>query len=157
MCPLTPHHGTTVHRVWTALEPQLGLRWAVVSDVVLPFDHDNEFCPDLAVLPAAEARRNEIAYPPDLVELVVEVVSPESIRRDYELKPRRYAARGIADYLILDPLKGQLVTMWNPGPDGYRGRDLIAYGPEVVVDSPLGRLKIPTAQLPVDPRAPHPS
>ncbi|WP_432134337.1 MULTISPECIES: hypothetical protein [unclassified Streptomyces] len=75
-------------------------------------------------------------------------------RRDYEVKPRWYAARGIADYLILDPLKGHAVTMWNPGAEGYLGRDTIAYGPELTVESPLGKLTVDTGRLPVDPEAP---
>jgi len=157
MNPVRPFHGKTIQRLWGIVEEQLSPEWAVVSDVAFPFDDANEFCPDLAVVPAEAEAENRSAYPADLIELVAEVVSPESIRRDYELKPARYAARGIANYLILDPLKGQLVTLWNPGPDGYRGRDLIAYGREVVVDSALGRLKIPTSRLPVDPKAPHPS
>ncbi|WP_409470395.1 Uma2 family endonuclease [Streptomyces sp. HC307] len=106
---------------------------------------------------ALDAQRNEIAYAPDLVELVVEVVSRAGIRRDYEVKPRWYASRGIANYLILDPLKGHCVTMWNPGPDGYLGQDTIAYGPELIVGSPLGKLTLATSHLPVDPKAPAPS
>ncbi|GAA4066432.1 Uma2 family endonuclease [Streptomyces shaanxiensis] len=152
-CPLRAHHAGTIYEAWNALAPQLGPEWDLVSDVVFPFDEDNELCPDLAVIPEPEADRNELAYPPDLIELVVEVVSQGSIRRDYEAKPRCYASRGIADYLVLDPLKGQCVTMWNPGPDGYRGRDTIPYGPDLTVDSPLGKLTIPTANLPVDPKA----
>lgn len=151
--PVTPHHGATIQRLWGALEPQLGPRRDVASDVVFPFDEENEFCPDLAVIPASEVARNEIAYAPDLIELVVEVVSRGSVRRDYEIKPRRYASRGIANHLVLDPLKGHCVTMWNPGPDGYRGRDIMPYGPDLTVDAPLGKLTVPTANLPVDPKA----
>ncbi|WP_232839292.1 hypothetical protein [Streptomyces triticisoli] len=44
------------------------------------------------------------------------------------------------------------MTLWNPGPDGYRGRDTVPYGPELTVDSPLGKLTIPTDRLPVDPK-----
>ncbi|MFH0516481.1 Uma2 family endonuclease [Streptomyces sp. M41] len=151
--PVTPHHGRTIHQVWSSLEPQLAPEWGVTSDVAFPFDEENEFCPDLAVIPASEVARNEIACSPDLIELVVEVVSRGSIHRDYEVKPRRYASRGIAHYLVLDPLAGHCVTSWNPGPDGYRGRDTVPYGPEVTIDSPLGRLTLPTAGLPVDPRS----
>jgi Uma2 family endonuclease len=152
--PVTPHHGRTIHDVWTALEPQLDPQWGVVSDVAFPFDTENELCPDLADIPASEAVRNQLAYSPDLIELVGEVVSRGSVRRDYELKPRWYASRGIACHLIFDPLQGHAVTMWNPGPDGYRGRDTIPYGPDLTVESPLGKLTIPTARLPVDPKAP---
>ena len=151
--PVTPHHGSTIHRTWSILEPQIGPEWDVVTDVVFPLDDENEFCPDLAVIPAAEAGRNELIYPPDLIELVVEVVSRGSTRRDYEVKPARYASHGIANYLILDSLKGHAVTMWNPGPDGYRGQDTLPYGPDLTVDSPLGKLTIPTSRLPVDPKA----
>ncbi|MFJ8938020.1 Uma2 family endonuclease [Streptomyces sp. NPDC102365] len=56
---------------------------------------------------------------------VVEVVSPSGVRSDYEVKPRWYASRGIANHLVVDPLQGHCATMWNPGSDGYRGRDVV--------------------------------
>ncbi|MFJ6084375.1 hypothetical protein ACIQI8_23520 [Streptomyces sp. NPDC092369] len=43
--------------------------------------------------------------------------------------------------------------MWNPCPDGYLGRDTIPYGTDVVVESPLGKLTIPTTRRPVDSKA----
>ncbi|MDX2935395.1 Uma2 family endonuclease [Streptomyces ipomoeae] len=151
--PVSPHHGGTIHLIWNSLEARLGAEWGVTSDVAFPFDGENEFCPDLAVIPVLEVEKNEGAYPPDLIALVVEVVSRASRRRDYEIKPYAYASRGIANYLIFDPLKGHVVTMWNPGPDGYRGRDTIPYGVDLTVDSTLGKLMIPTDRLPVDPKA----
>ena len=42
--------------------------------------------------------------------IVVEVVSPESIKRDYRFKRSEYAALGIAEYWIIDPLE-QKVTI----------------------------------------------
>jgi Uma2 family endonuclease len=155
MSPVKPHHAETIRLVWNALRDQVGEEWGFTSDVAFPFDEENEFCPDVAIIPAAEVAKNEGAYSPDLIELVIEVVSQGSVRRDYEIKPRRYASRAIANYLIFDPLKGHCVTMWNPGPDGYRGRDTLPYGPDLTVDSPLGKLTIPTTALPVDPKAPH--
>ncbi|MFI1484554.1 Uma2 family endonuclease [Streptomyces sp. NPDC020747] len=152
MNPVRPFHGRTIQRLWAIVEDQLPSEWALVSDVAFPFDDANEFCPDLAVIPAEAEAENRSAYPFDLIEFVAEVVSPESVRRDYEVKPRWFASRGIANYLILDPLKGHCVTMWNPGPDGYRGRDTIPYGTDLIVDSPLGKLTIATARLPMDPK-----
>ncbi|GHH88434.1 hypothetical protein GCM10017771_33710 [Streptomyces capitiformicae] len=151
--PVTPHHGSTIRQIWNALESQLSAEWDVVSDVAFPFDEENELCPDLAVIPASEAEKNEAAYSPGLITLVVEVVSQASRRRDHEIKPHLYASRGITNYVILDPLKGHAVMMWNPGPDGYQGRDTIPYGPDLTVDSPLGKLVIATGRLPVDPKA----
>ncbi|QNP70923.1 Uma2 family endonuclease [Streptomyces roseirectus] len=152
--PVTPYHRSTTRKVWVALEPQLTTGWGLVSRVAFPFDDDNEFCPDLAAIPTAEIAGNHLAYPPELIALAVEVVAKGSVRRDYDTKPRKYASRGIANYLLFDPLQGHVVTMWNPGPDGYRGRDTVPYGPELVVDTPLGKLTIPTGALPVDREAP---
>jgi Uma2 family endonuclease len=151
MNPVRPFHGKSIQRLWAVVEGQLPSGWALVSDVAFLFDEANEFCPDLAVVPAEAEAENRSVYRADLIEFVAEVVSPESVRRDYEVKPRWYASQGIANYLVLDPLKGHAVTMWNPGPDGYRGRDTISYGTDVAVDSPLGKLTIPTTRLPVDP------
>lgn len=39
-------------------------------------------------------------------ELVVEVVSPSSVRRDYEEKPQEYLQFGVAEYWIVDAKKG---------------------------------------------------
>lgn len=43
--------------------------------------------------------------------------------------------------------------MWNPGSDGYRGRDVVPYGTALTTDSPLGVLTLGTARLPVGPKA----
>ncbi|WP_330297956.1 Uma2 family endonuclease [Streptomyces sp. NBC_00503] len=151
MTPLRPSDNATVFAVWRAFEAQLSDEWGFISDVAVPFDGDNEFCPDLAVIPATEEDRNLSAYPPDLVELVIEVVSPSSVRNDYEVKDRAYARRGIPHYLIFDPYKAQCTTLWNPGPDGYRGRDVFPYGGTVTVETGIGEVSVDTAALPVDP------
>ncbi|MBZ9597391.1 MULTISPECIES: Uma2 family endonuclease [Streptomyces] len=156
MSPVKPHHNETIWDVRDLLKPQLPPGWAFISDVAVPFDESNEFCPDLAVIPDAERRKNLSAYSPDLIELAVEVVSPSSIRNDYEVKDRAYARRGIPHYLIFDPYKAHCVTLWNPGPDGYRGRDTIPYGGEVTVETGIGKLVIDTAGLPVDPSVVRP-
>ncbi|MEU3598697.1 Uma2 family endonuclease [Streptomyces sp. NPDC006798] len=151
LCPLRPFHNETIMRLWMLLEPQLAAEWALVSDVAVPFTDENEFCPDLAVIPAAEERRNLSWYPADLLELAVEVVSPSSVRNDYEIKDRHYAARGIAHYLIFDPTKGELRIRRHPGPDGYRGGDTLPYGERITVGTSLGKLVFDTSVLPVDP------
>ncbi|MFN5992020.1 MAG: Uma2 family endonuclease, partial [Dolichospermum sp.] len=65
--------------------------------------------------------------PPPL--LVVEVVSPNQENRDYRYKRSEYAARGIIEYWIVDPI-GQKVTVleWVEGfyeEQVYRGDDMI--------------------------------
>jgi len=157
MSPLRPFHNETIMRLWIQLESQLAEEWAFISDVAIPFSADFEFCPDLAVIPAAEKNKNLISYPAGLLELAIEVVSPSSARNDYEVKYRQYAAQGIPNYLLLDPGKADLVTFWNPSPDGYLGRDTFRYGGEVAVETKVGRLSVDTSVLPVDPKAPHPA
>ncbi|MET9886355.1 Uma2 family endonuclease [Streptomyces sp. NPDC006430] len=151
MSPVKPHHARTIRLLWNALEAQLAAEWGFISDVAVPIDGDNEFCPDLAVVPATEADRYLSAYPPDLIELTVEVVSPSSVRNDYVVKDQAYARRGIPHYLVFDPYRAHCVTLWNPGPDGYRGRDTVPYGETVTVDTGIGKLRIDTSALPVDP------
>ena len=47
--------------------------------------------------------------PPPL--LAVEVVSPKQEKRDYRFKRSEYAARGIAEYWIVDPIKQQITIL----------------------------------------------
>ncbi|MFB7254646.1 Uma2 family endonuclease [Streptomyces nojiriensis] len=92
-------------------------------------------------------------YRMEIVEFAIEVVSPSSVHNDYEVKDRAYARRGIPNHLVFDPYQAHCVTLWNPGPDGYRGRDTIPYGGKVVVGTGLGKLTVDTSTLPVDPCA----
>ncbi|MEW2547593.1 Uma2 family endonuclease [Streptomyces sp. NPDC047002] len=155
MSPVRPHHNETIRRVWNILEAQLSADWGFTSDVAFVFDGDTELCPDLAVIPAAAVAENRSAYDPDLIELVVEVVSPGSVRRDYEIKPRLYAARGIANYLVFDPYKAHCVTLWHPTAEGYQGRDTLPYGKDITLETGLGTLTIATGELPRDTSAPE--
>ena len=43
--------------------------------------------------------------------LVIEVVSPESIKRDYRYKRSEYAALGIDEYWIVDPMQQQVTIL----------------------------------------------
>ena len=43
--------------------------------------------------------------------LIVEVVSPESVKRDYRYKRSEYAASGVGEYWIIDPLKQQVTIL----------------------------------------------
>lgn len=43
--------------------------------------------------------------------LVIEVVSPDSIKRDYRYKRSEYAALGIGEYWIIDPIEQQVTIL----------------------------------------------
>ncbi len=48
--------------------------------------------------------------------LVVEVVSPESVKRDYRYKRSEYAALEIPEYWIVDPIESKVtVLLWEEG------------------------------------------
>ena len=84
------------------VEPGLGRLW--ISPVGVEFPATSEgMQPDLVFV--SNERRGIIADltlkgPPDLV---IEVLSPGTARRDRGLKHRLYARRGIAQYWIVDP------------------------------------------------------
>ncbi|WP_206050685.1 Uma2 family endonuclease [Nocardioides speluncae] len=62
-----------------------------------------------AVVVAAEAFNDAETtyYLANDVVLAVEVVSPDSVERDHDVKPRRYAAAGIAHYWRIEEQNGQ--------------------------------------------------
>lgn len=65
MSPVRPVHTKTMVRLWRQLETMVGPEWEFISDVRSPFpEHDSELCPDLALIPRAEADRNLPEYPP---------------------------------------------------------------------------------------------
>jgi Uma2 family endonuclease len=78
--------------------------------------------PDLIILSEAGETALEgasrsivlIDMPPPL--LVVEVVSPNQEKRDYRYKRSEYAARGIAEYWIVDPIQQRVTVLeWVEG------------------------------------------
>jgi Uma2 family endonuclease len=48
--------------------------------------------------------------------LAVEIVSPESVQRDYRYKRSEYAALGIPEYWIVDPIENKIsILLWEQG------------------------------------------
>ncbi len=74
---------------------------------------DTLVSPDLIVVPLEEARCLEWSALRTVL-LVVEVLSPSSLRMDRTIKRRLYQERGVAHYWIVDP-EAQLVEVWRPG------------------------------------------
>jgi Uma2 family endonuclease len=76
--------------------------------------------PDLVFLKAEHAARAHHTYLNGPADLVVEIVSPESVQRDYRTKRAEYEAAGIPEYWIVDPMRHE--TQFNQlGADGrYR-------------------------------------
>jgi Uma2 family endonuclease len=106
--------------------------------------------PDLIVLSEEGATALEGAsrsmvlmeMPPPL--LVVEVVSPNQEKRDYRYKRSEYAARGIAEYWIVDPIQQRVTVLeWV---EGFYEEQV--YSADAQIISPLlGRLELTAAQV----------
>ncbi len=78
--------------------------------------------------------------------LVVEVVSPglENEQRDYRYKRSEYAARGIREYWIVDPIAQQVVVLtWVTG----LYEEAIFKGDECIISTLFPKLEITAAQI----------
>ena len=76
--------------------------------------------------------------------LVVEVVSPNQEKRDYRYKKTEYAARGIAEYWIVDPIQQSVTVLeWVEGL--YEERVFV--GDEKMISPLLGSLELTAAQV----------
>jgi Uma2 family endonuclease len=82
-----------------------------MSRVAFRLDNLNGPEPDLAFVRKArlqDVHRGFVNGPPDLA---VEVVSPDSVERDYQKKRRQYEQAGVREYWIVDELK-QVLTLY---------------------------------------------
>lgn len=85
-------------------------RIAAGSDCKLLIEgFESERHPDLAVYKTAPPETD--VWSTWIPELVIEVVSADSGKRDYEEKPPEYLAFGVQEYWILDRVKGQFTSL----------------------------------------------
>ena len=120
------------------------------TEIVVSGSRATTRLPDLMVLSEELATAMEGAsrstvmmdMPPPM--LVVEVVSPNQENRDYRYKRSEYAARGIAEYWIIDPVQQRVTVLeWV---EGLYEEKVYAEG-SLIVSPLLGRLALTTAQL----------
>lgn len=60
--------------------------------------------PDLGFVETSRVDRIKQGYVEGPPDLAIEIVSPDSVDRDYENKRRRYEEAGVGEYWIIDPL-----------------------------------------------------
>jgi Uma2 family endonuclease len=76
--------------------------------------------------------------------LVVEVVSPNQEKRDYRYKRSEYAARGIGEYWIIDPIQQQVIILeWVEG----MYEECVYAGDERINSPLLGNLDLTATQI----------
>ena len=112
---------------------QVGVR---VPDLVV-------YSEELAIAMAGASRSLVFMdMPPPL--LVVEVVSPNQASRDYRYKRSEYAARGITEYWIVDPI-AQKVTVFEWVEGFYEEK---IYGGDQAITSPIfSNLELTAAEI----------
>jgi Uma2 family endonuclease len=85
--------------------------------------------PDILFIANEHADRVRETHVEGGADLVVEIVSPDSVKRDYEEKPAEYAAARIGEYWLIDPLAQRAIFYqlqpdgrYAPGPIDAKGR-----------------------------------
>lgn len=107
---------------------RLQLSWMCMSSIGVITGVNRVRIPDLCVVTEEEIlAKLDLAAIIDWALVAVEIVSPESIDRDYRLKRAEYSVAGIPEYWIVDPIEGKVSVLSLV--DGlyeeaeYRGRD----------------------------------
>jgi Uma2 family endonuclease len=92
---------------------RLGLDWLCFKETGVRTGKNKSRLTDICVVTSLQAQellnKSAVFETPPL--LVVEVVSPESISRDYRRKRSEYAALEVPEYWIVDPLKNQISVL----------------------------------------------
>lgn len=139
-------HQTVVGNLFEALRRhvrarRLGVVLAAPFDVVL--SDEDVFQPDVLFISSARRHILTPANARGAPDLVVEVLSPATRERDLELKRKRYADFGVAEYWVVDP-EARAVTVLALGTGEYREAGTFCAGQAVA--SPL----LPGLTLAVD-------
>ncbi|MFI8002006.1 Uma2 family endonuclease [Streptomyces sp. NPDC086010] len=99
MSPQRKFHTRTMWLLEKALLAHLPNDLDVDREMSIRLDARNRPEPDLLVYRAeADTGAAQTWYAPEDVVLAVEVVSPDSVDRDREVKPRKYAAAGVPHF-----------------------------------------------------------
>jgi Uma2 family endonuclease len=111
MSPQRLFHLLTTQVLDAALKVHCPPRWRVRSQMSVVLDARQRFVPDVFVVRAdVETGPGLTSYPAEAVQLVAEVVSPESELRDRERKPQLYARAGITHFWRVEEDGGRPVV-----------------------------------------------
>lgn len=122
--PQTNWHSRTINLLFDALNRQASADLRAEREMAVRLAVRQVPEPDVLVVTAAAYDREELFtfYEAADVVLAVEVVSAESVERDRETKPRRYAAAGIKHFWRVEHEQGQTVVYTydlDPATGGY--------------------------------------
>ncbi|MEU0356299.1 MULTISPECIES: Uma2 family endonuclease [Streptomyces] len=99
MSPQTAFHGRAMRLFENALLDQAPDDLDVLREMTIKLDEKNRPEPDVLVFPVgANTGPRQTWFSPEDIVLAVEVVSDDSVQRDREVKPRKYAAAGVRHF-----------------------------------------------------------
>jgi Uma2 family endonuclease len=121
MNPPTIEHFLIVDFLYLAFNAEiqrLGLPWLTLREVGVRTGLNKSRLVDLCIVTKDQAKelsgQSAVFQTPPV--LVIEVVSPESVTRDYRFKRSEYATAEIAEYWIVDPLEQKVTLLrWEEG------------------------------------------
>lgn len=92
---------------------RLGLPWLCFREAGVRTGWRKSRLPDVYVVTAQQVIKflDESAVCQSAPMLVVEVVSPDSVKRDYRYKRSEYAALEIPEYWIVDPIESKITIL----------------------------------------------
>jgi Uma2 family endonuclease len=109
--PQKRFHERVIRGLTNSLNAQAPDHLTALTQMDVKLGHRTRPCPDVLVIDAAVADDDDRTfYDPGEVHLVVEVVSPESVERDRDIKPPRYADAGIAHFWRIEEDHGKPVV-----------------------------------------------
>ncbi|MFI5521108.1 Uma2 family endonuclease [Streptomyces platensis] len=91
--------------------------WLMTQDIDI-LSEQSEPVPDLVVLKSDAGPESGRLLPSEVVTMLVEVVSKNSVDRDYGIKRSIYAAGKVPAYLIIDPIVAHCVLLTEPAGAG---------------------------------------
>ncbi|MGW1592349.1 Uma2 family endonuclease [Streptomyces sp. NPDC002343] len=105
--PQTFFHSRTVSFFEWQLQSLAPTDLEVVREFTIDIDRQNRPEPDVVVVRAEEVTPNETRFPAESVVLAIEVVSEDSVSRDRETKPLKYARAKIPHYWRVENENGR--------------------------------------------------
>ncbi|MFJ9522672.1 Uma2 family endonuclease [Kitasatospora sp. NPDC101801] len=126
MTPQSFEHSSTIKSMQID-SLSLGRHAKTASDVYIDFPADENSAPDFAIL-REDAQRQGKRYSFEDVQLIAEVVSASSARKDYDDCTAKYGRYGIPVYVVVDPYAAEVVVHTQPTGSGYIAAHTHKYG-----------------------------
>ncbi|MFE7751478.1 Uma2 family endonuclease [Streptomyces sp. NPDC057428] len=113
MSPQTAFHGRAMRLFENALLDQAPAHLDVLREMTIKLDEKNRPEPDVLVFPVeANTGPRQTWFRPEDVVLAIEVVSEDSVERDRDVKPRKYAAAGVRHFWRVEADDGGLPIVY---------------------------------------------